>query len=401
MTANNEQSEYASITLCEADAAVIERLIAAEVEGESTSDLAGDGVSPERIARAQQLLGLLKQWPAARVQPGLAWSTVAGVLTADPASLSEEDGEALDALLELRAANLADGPMPAGSRERADRVSKLLSLMDCTEPEPAPGGLVERTLQAVERDRAEQERLSILSARGASPNDRPTGFSIRQLATTAALLLMVLSVLLPMLDKGRRDAMIASCSENLAGLGVDLTSYAIDNKGATTSPTIAAANPSPFRELSGFARKELDGSEVPASRVNLFLLIDQRRIESQHLACPSSDSEGKGYYSGQNPIAGGPLRVFLKPRPIFADSNPLYRLTPTGLVRNQDIPGLTRSQNHNGDGQNVLVSDGSVKWTVRPAFFKAGEQEDNIWLLQRPAQLDAQNDTEPDIFLTP
>ncbi|MGB0768462.1 MAG: hypothetical protein ACPGYV_12220, partial [Phycisphaeraceae bacterium] len=65
-------------------------------------------------------------------------------------------------------------------------------------------------------------------------------------------------------------------------------------------------------------------------------------------------------------------------------------------VRNVDTPGLTRSRNHDGIGQNVLISDGSVKWMVRPAV-NQHDTSDNIWLYQPQDR----RDNASDIFLTP
>lgn len=375
-----------AIKLSPADTDLIDRLVSGE-----PVDLSSDAARGER---AQALLGLIGRWEADEPSAELTGQTISRVVTNDPVSLSSEDGQVLDALLALRRAGLSNGPMPADQRERADRVGGVMALLDRSPRKPVPRGLAERTMAAIEHDRAEQRRLSRMSSAGGILQGRSGGFSVRQLATTAAMLLMVLSVLLPMLDKGKRDAMITACGQNLAGLGGDLQSFADDHKGS-----IQPQPPTIFRELSGFASRELDGSKVPTARVSLFILRDQQRIDSDHLSCPSVASDhNASYYNGQNPIAGGPLRIFLKPRPIFADTNPLYRVTPTGLVRDTKIPGLTQSKNHDGTGQNVLISDGSVKWTVRPSVYQDNEeQEDNLWLLQRPAK----GSDDADVFLTP
>lgn len=376
--------------LSPADAELIERLLA----GESIGDVM-DADQPQRAERASQLLSLLERWEARDAEPGLSGRTLAGVLAAAPVSLSDEDGQALDALLALRRQGLADGPMLTGSRERADRVSGVLALLDRVADEPLPGGLAERTMQAVQHDREEQRRLSIASAM-ASGDQRLGGGSIRQLATTAALLLMVLSVLLPMLDMGRRDAMIAQCEQNLAGLGADLQQVAFDNKGATYKPDQPETGI--FDPLSKFARRGLDGSSIPDSKVNLFVLMDERRVPSAHLTCPAvGPNSPDAQYNGQNPVAGGPFRVFLEARPIFADTNPLYRVTAKGLILNEDAPTLSQSKNHDGVGQNVLISDGSVEWMVRPAIGSDSDTSDNIWLYQPPNNQDG----DSDIFLTP
>lgn len=396
----NTPADHEAVTLCRADAAVVDRLVAG---GAGVA-----GVGAERVERVERLLGLLGRWPVADPDPGLSARSVGAVLGAAPASISGGDGLALESLLALRRAGLEDGPMPAEVRARAQRVAGLLSLLDRMPDEPVPGGLVDRTMRAVERDRAEQRRRSAVRI-GGPGETRSGGLNLRQMVTTAALLLMVLSVLFPMLEKGRRDALIARCGENLAGLGVDVQSFVLDHKGRVGGGRVgggrvgeglsgAGDSPAMFKQLSGFARRGLNGSEVPASRVRLFLLLDERRVGPEHLSCPASGPErAGGYYNGQNPIAGGPFRLFLQPRPIFADTNPLYRVTPTGLVRDEAVPALTRSANHDGAGQNVLVSDGSVRWTVRPAVFKQDGQEDNIWLFQKPADAGV----EPDVFLTP
>lgn len=383
-----DQPDHDQPRLSEADARLLDQLLG---EGQTDASAAQDGQGP-----AGDLLALLGRWEAAEAPTGLAQRTLSGVITSQPVSLSDEDAIALDALLALRRQGLSDGPMPADTRQRAERVSGLLSVLDRAAGEPVPEGLASRALQAIDQDRSDQRRLSVVSA-ASGGRWRPAGGGIRQIATTAALLMMVLSVLLPVLDKGRRDAMIAQCEQNLAGLGVDLQLLANDNKQLVRPDGAAPAN---FSHLSEFASKKVDGTRVPAHSVNLFILLDERGpTDAEHRICPAAErGSATAFYNGQNPVAGGPLRVFLTPRPIFADTNPLYRLTSTGLVRDAAIPGMTQSNNHDGAGQNVLISDGSVKWKVRPAVYRAGlNQEDNIWLLQRPEP----GDKEPDVFLTP
>lgn len=397
MTVLPDQPDPNLRRLSPADARLVDHLINGEpVDGP---------IDPAQLARVRDVLGLLERWEAADPDADLSTQTLSGVLALAPVRLSEQDGLALDALLDLRRLGLSQGPMPAGAKARAQRVASVLSLLDQTADEPVPAGLTKRTLAFIEQDRLAQQRMSIASA-SAGGRWRPAGGSIRQIATTAALLMMVLSVLLPVLDKSRRDAMIAQCEQNLAGLGVDLQQFASDNKGSLKASMPGSrdsepASPGIFNHLSGFASRQVDGSRVPANSVNLFILLDERSDRgSEHLICPAAKDPGSptALYNGQNPIAGGPLRVYLQPRPIFADTNPLYRLTANGLVRDTAIPGMTRSKNHDGVGQNVLISDGSVDWKVRPAVLREGaEGEDNIWLLQQPAG----GSDEADVFLTP
>ncbi|MBX2853079.1 MAG: hypothetical protein KTR15_15195 [Phycisphaeraceae bacterium] len=385
-----EDTNHPELRLSPADAELLDRLLA----GEPLAELIGAD-EPDRAEHISRLLSLLDQWEANDAEPGLSQRTVAGVLACAPVSLSPADGEALDALLDLRRQGLSDGPMPAGVRGRVAGVQGVLGLLNHATDEPVPGGLADRTVQTIEQDRRSRQQRSALSTQTIG-GERLGTVGIRQIAATAALLILAVSILLPMLSNAKRDAQIAQCSQNLAGLGADLQQVAIDNKGAThraARPEAEVYNP-----LAKLARTRVDGTTLPASEAGYFVLLDQQRITSQHLACPTgSRQDPAALYNGQNPAAGGPFRIFLKARPIFADTNPLYRVTPKGLVRQAGVPSMTRSANHGGKGQNVLISDGSVQWMIRPAVQRDADNSDNIWLYQP----DDNADRDEDIFLTP
>lgn len=387
---HNDMNHPDSPSLSRADGELIDRLLAGE-----TLDKLVDSEQPGRAEHISRLLSLLDQWEAGQSETGLTGRTLSTVLGSNPVTLSVEDSEALDALLQLRRLGMTQGPMPTGVRERSVKVQHVLSLLDRANDEPVPQGLVAKTLQTIERDRQAQQQRSALSAM-ATTTDRQGAISIRQIATTAALLVMALSILLPMLNNAKHHAQVAQCSENLAGLGSDLQQLAFDNKGQTHRPTTTQANA--LNPLAKLAQTNLDGSAVPANRASIFVFIDEQRVASKHLACPTRDrNDPTALYNGQNPAAGGPFRAFLKPRPIFADTNPLYTVTPKGLVRNQDIPSLTPSANHNARGQNTLISDGSVNWMIRPTLQRHADTSDNIWLYQQNPNADQADD----IFLTP
>ena len=387
---HNDMNQPDTTRLSRADSELIDRLLA----GETLADVL-DANEPDRAEHVSRLLSLLDQWEAVESDAGLAQRTLSGVLGANPVTLSAADGEALDAIVALRRQGLNDGPMPAGVRERVSQVQDVLSILDRAADEPVPEGLADHAIQAIEKDRQSLHQRSTLSTM-AIASDRQGTIGIRQIATTAALLLMALSILLPMLNNAQRNAQIAQCSENLAGLGADLQQIAFDNKDATHRPAQPEANV--FNPLAKFARSGLDGSVLPANQTSFFVLLDEQRVASKHLACPTgSRNDPASLYNGQNPAAGGPFRIFLKARPIFADTNPLYKVTSKGLVRDSEVPSLTRSINHAGLGQNVLISDGSVRWMIRPALSRDADSSDNIWLYQ-PAENAEQKD---DVFLTP
>lgn len=386
----NDMNHSDPTRLSPADAELLDRLLA----GQELADVVGVD-EPDRAERVSRLLSLLDQWEAVDAEPDLTQRTLTSVLSANPVSLSTRDSEAIDALLELRAQGLSDGPMPEGVRERMTAVHGVLELLNHAADEPVPAGLAQRTMQAIDKDRLAQQQRSAVSTMNIASHRQGT-IGIRQIATTAALLLLSLSILLPVLSNAQRDAQIAQCKQNLAGLGSDLQQIALDHKGNTYRSTQPEADT--FNPLAKFARTDVDGSILPPAEAGYFVLLDQQRIASEHLSCPAGQpNDATALYNGQNPAAGGPFRIFLKPRPIFADANPLYRVTAKGLVRNQNIPSLSRSLNHNGAGQNVLISDGSVQWMIRPAVQRDAQNSDNIWLYQP----DADADQDEDIFLTP
>lgn len=378
--------------VCPTDADLLDRLLA----GEALADLA-KAHNPQRVERVGQLLALLDQWQADDSTLGLANRTLAAVLHHHPVRLSAEDAQALDALLQQRREGLDEqGPMPAGLRKRAQAIQNILHLLEPGCDEPVPGGLVAATQQAIEQDRLDHQRRSAMSTMAISGHRQST-IGIRQIAATAALFIMALSVLLPMLSNAKHHAQVAQCSNNLAGLGTDLQNLAFDNKDHTHRPAKPAER-NRFNPLAKFAQSRLDGSTVPANQANFFVLIDQQRVAARHLTCPAGDPhDPTSLYNGQNPAAGGPFRIFLKPRPIFADANPLYTVTTQGLVRNPNTSNLAPSPNHNAKGQNVLSSDGSVQWMTQPTLPSNTDTRDNIWLHQPSPTAEQDND----VFLTP
>ena len=384
-----------------ADAAMLDRVLSVDA-GEAVAgsaeqaargnqaergEQAGRGEQAEREDALRRVLSLLDRWEAQDPEVGLADRTVVGVLTADPVALSDEDAAALDALLALRRGGLERGPMPAGSGARAERVSRLLGVLDRMPEQSVPQGLAERTAQAVDRERERERKLAAAASSGFG---FAGGVSIRQIAATAALLMVLGSVLLPMLDRGRRDALIAQCGANLAGLGGNLAQTACERVGKTDHLT------------EYFASREIDGTRIAPSKVNVFVLLDKQNVDRASLECPSAEDRATAYYNGQYTNKNAPdqvLRLFKNGnRPVFADTNPLYRYTIAGLVRNASMPGMTQSGNHEGFGQNVLFTDGSVQWKRRPTVQRAGsDEQDNIWLFQAPKP----GQSEPDVFLTP
>ncbi|XAM01335.1 hypothetical protein OT109_08060 [Phycisphaeraceae bacterium D3-23] len=359
----------------------------------------------DRAQRLSAVLSLLDHWPIEDPSPELTQALLGRLETirragTTSAALCESDGAALDALLAARAAGCDAGadacPIPPGGRERAAAATSVLGLLDRWQADDVPAGLAERALQHVHEAR-QRESVARL------PQDRPAsshGWSIglRQVGSAAALILISMSLLVPVLSKARTDAEVASCKANLGGAGNGLYQYANDHLGGLPQNP---ANPPNFSPLMEFA-EDADGQSLPSSAVHMLVLPRDGYLREEQLTCTAADASlpAGGRYSAQAIEGSRALRLSSLEGPVMADTNPLYRREGNLVIRKAGWESAA-SANHNGIGQNVLLSDGSVMWTLRPVV-QHHDTDDNIWLRDitppRPEQDTAQT---LDAFLTP
>lgn len=364
-----------------------------------------------RTGRLLALWALIGAWPAGQPGTDLVRRTLRGLMRAEvqtqvvdepalaPIHLSPADADLLDTLAQLGQLRNPMTPLPPGSTDRAAALRGLLGLLDHASQERAlpASDLSARTLAHI----AGYERNLRLPHATDLPARAGSGFFaspvvLRRLGSVAALLLICLSVLLPVLDSARQHAQAVACQDNLRVAGRGLAAYSEAHDGLLPQN---AANT--FSLLSRFAddaaeQSPADGA-MPASRINLFLLPRQGYVAASELACPAVAPEQRqsagGYYNAQNAIAGGPIRLDELDAPLLADNNPLYALTGNGLTRQAGLRDDTPSANHNATGQNILARDASVRWTLKPVV-STQDRADNLWINDaRPGQ--------PDAFLTP
>jgi prepilin-type processing-associated H-X9-DG protein len=238
------------------------------------------------------------------------------------------------------------------------------------------------------------------------------------------IIALLISILLPSLNRARETANRVKCAANLRSIGQSILLYSNENKGAYprtfftlsggSTPTVdvtstGSLSTDPFSTVS-----PVNANSVGAS---LFLLLRNEDIGPAVFVCPSSNNTPDPFHNsgGTGTLTAGyasnfdyPLNVYLSYSYAcpFADStaigggfkmnssiDPTYAVasdiscgTAGGTMDNILLPDVgapsstmrwANSNNHGKDGQNVLFGDGHVEFDNNPWV---GMQQDNIFI---------------------
>lgn len=311
----------------------------------------------------------------------------------------------------------------AQSQHAASLHSKLkasFAPLDLVEEHTCPDELAERTIfrlnNAARSSRLQLEQLLAAEQAKTGPATKRLWWNLTEIIAAAAVILFVSGVIIAPLKRARHNCWQQSCKNQLSRIAQGLANYRADHDN--TMPTIAASTGQPWWKVG------YQGKENHSNTRNMWLLAKNGYVDLDDFVCPGK-RQGRAIQFDQAKAAeynDFPARRYItysfrirpsKAQPanphntkvLIADLNPLFEKLPKNFTNSfkLKIDGQLinlNSGNHNRQGQNILLSDSSVKFITTRCFDIAN---DDIFTLQNTSLYKGTETplTETDAFLAP
>jgi prepilin-type N-terminal cleavage/methylation domain-containing protein/prepilin-type processing-associated H-X9-DG protein len=242
-------------------------------------------------------------------------------------------------------------------------------------------------------------------------------FTLVELLVVIGIIGLLLSILLPSLNKAQEASRRVKCASNLRQIGQAFVVYGNENRGSYPRIRYQPSVPTNTLDWQNVAPAELNADPFALTAYNdtkaaLFLIVRYGYVTSGVMVCPSTDDEAdtfEGHKASDRSMftkryaSDLPRNVSYTYHCPYPDQTAVsagvkVKLTAYGaefaiasdraLQRCNADPGSSLSDdgprgnslNHNRAGQNVLYGDGHVAWQTTNRCGVAG---DNIFMSKR------------------